>query len=318
MLISLAFYTNIYSQIDRVHGELLCTLSTSIFSVCVLFISIFLNDLNQTTNWDDGKSHLVQAQLIKNSDINNNTERAMSHKCGLNRLHLDRHFFENSNVRPLIFLCGAKLLSTFCSNIPFIFITFNYFDVLHYKYKSNDYIMYHLLALFTARIILGALAMIKGNLNRKIIRFMIKSIVIVMVCNLFIYIIIRTMKSVQVLFDYKHMIGGIIINIYVLSAICMDSLSHVMAISQSSYSFFKRPLIITFATCIEHLIYILFIVIYLAEISNSILFIFTFLFIGVTILFQVAIENLKINISIWDESNRNFAKFKNSLSIEIL
>lgn len=300
--------------INRVHGEILCWLSTLIFAVFVLFLSNFLNTNINCVNCDD-KLYLVDIQIINE----NSSDTCKQNGLVLGVQHLPKQFFDDPNVRPLIFLCGAKLLAILCSNIPFGFIAFRYFETINVVNDNNcEYEMQcHLITLFGIRLALGALSILEGNFvaNRATTFHCLRIYGIIFILNAFIFLFSRFDSTGSWSMNYKQLLGWIIVTSFILCSICIDSFGHFTAISQWSFSINKRPLVLVFAACIEHLIHILLAVIYLSDVSSLTIFVTTSMFIAVSVCFQMAICVKKVPVD--DRVHRQICDIRLESKLEI-
>lgn len=307
--------------INRVHGEILCWLSTLIFAVFVLFLSRFLNAHNNYVNYYNDKLCLVDIQII-----NENSSDAFKWNGRASCVHrLPKHFFNDPNVRPLIFLCGAKLLTILCSNIPFGFIAFKYFetiDVIKDDNDSGNELQCHLITLFGIRLLLGALSMLEGGSHAKQVSTFsfLKIFAPIFILNAFMFVCSRYDADRGWSMNYKQLVGWIIVISFILCSICIDSFGHIAAISQSQFSINKRPLVLAFAACIEHLIHVLFAVIYLTDVSSSTIFVTTFIFIAASVCFQIALCFGRVPIYTREQVYRQICdiKFVPKLELEII
>lgn len=288
--------------LNPVQGEYFCYLFSLIFAVFVLLLGVHLNDTNQSD-----KLCLVHVQPIgmnKTISIDEDTivADASAHhqtysRSSFNGQQFNRTFFDDQNIRPLMYLIGAKLLTILCSNIPFFYIAINYFVAIDtFESNTGDNVSQcHLIALLSARVLLGAVA--NNNIfTRDYVYKVIKPILGTFGANFLISLALRHVNGASLqrpLFNTKHIAGWLIVCAYIASSICIDAFSHAKAISQSRLPFIKRPLAVAFAACIEHLIHILFIAVYLSDVSSIKLFMFTFLFISISAMWQRQGERIK-------------------------
>lgn len=296
-------------------------MSTLIFAVLVLFLNSFLDVKTHSVNRDD-KLRLVDTQF---NNYNNNTGEQAPNVDGIVTERLGQDYFDNPNVRPLVFITGAKLLSIFCSNIPFALIAFKYFHAVNggLQDRSVCVTQCHLIALLTARLILGGLALSltdRGEADRNL-RYRlipIRLILIAFGCNLILYGSIRYASGVIPLWNINHFVGWTIVSAYIICSIFIDAYGHMAAVSQWPCPLTKRPLAIAFATCIEHLVHVLFVVVYLTDVWNGALFLSTCMFILVSVCFQTAVGYARQSKTAIECNGFYYKNFKCELSLEIL
>lgn len=252
--------------LNPVQGEFCCLWSSLLFAVFVLFLSV---------------------HLTKQRNVHRNNDWCLVRVQSMDTTRFNSEFFTDPNIRPLIYLIGAKLLTIACSFIPFFYVARNYFAVNDALRRDRINVSQcHLIAMLSARTVFGALA----NTNASSIVYVYKvmrPIVCAFGMNLLVLVALRHISRVSPpIFDAEFAAGWLIVCAYVILSLCLDAFSHVNALNASSLAVIKRPLAVTFAACIDHLIHLLFIIVYLSDVSNWKLFVFTFWFIGMSAMWQ--------------------------------
>lgn len=169
-------------------------------------------------------------------------------------------------TKSLIYLAGAKLLTTFCYFLPFTRIASQILvhpNVLHSNVSkdiSNEFVV-----LFFSRLALGTITIL-------IVRHNVHYLSTIYVMP--IAILFATMLLIP-LFDLRHLtecsfVFFIILTLYVAFSLTVDVIGHRVALNPDfDLGFIPKAMSLTFATFNEHLVDVLFMVVYLNDLINA-------------------------------------------------
>lgn len=190
-------------------------------------------------------------------------------------LHTNRQFGTMNLIvkqtKPLIYLAGAKLLTVFCYFLPFVSISVQIFvqsNVLHADINNETK---YLVVLCLSRLALGTVTILLARHN---VKFNYSTIIYIMLLTTLLAAIL-----ILPLFDLRHFtkctidfyIFYIIMTVYVAFSLIVDVIDHRVALKMDlEFDFMPsdRVITLTFATFIEHLLDLLFSVIYLSNWIN--------------------------------------------------
>lgn len=210
----------------------------------------------------------------------------------LNQVNLSKWFringSERNDLRPLIYLTGAKLLTIFCSNLPFVCVAMEFIHSLNGT--TNNIPINYLIVLFMTRFVLGTITI---SVNKNVVKcFSDLSAMCLVMCGANLIAMLLILLHVNNLFsnlidrilNQQFCTGVCMIIVYISLTLCIDVIGHYsVIIADTHLCFAKKSLSIAYATCVEHLIDILFIVIYLNNLTNSIFIWSTFCCVGLSI-----------------------------------
>ncbi|XP_031638659.1 uncharacterized protein LOC116350831 [Contarinia nasturtii] len=167
--------------------------------------------------------------------------------------------------KPLIYLAGAKLLTTFCYFLPFVSIALQIFIQPNALLTDVNNRSQHLFVLLLSRLALGTVTILLARHN---VKFNYFSIIYIMPLTTLLAAIL-----LLPLFDLRHLTKYtiefyIIMTLYVAFSLVVDVIDHRVAFKMDfEFGFVpsNRVIALTFASFIEHLLDLLFSVIYLND-----------------------------------------------------
>lgn len=211
-----------------------------------------------------------------------------------------------NNLKALIFLTGAKLLTIFCYFLPFACVVWRrHFDdnnimfsngavtVINYNstmLPSSE--VNHLIVLFSTRFILGTITIFCHQQKRRCVNYL--SV---------IYSVVTTVLAIFLLIAYcnstnsndlmsRASFDAIVIYVYITFSLFVDVIGHrVILINDFYVDANTKTLSLVFATFIEHLVDVIFIVIYLNDFVNSKLVLTSLGFVCLTVCVQCVVRS---------------------------
>lgn len=186
-------------------------------------------------------------------------------KHHLNEDELDsQNPFNRRNIRPLCIIIGVRILSVCAKNIPFTLLIMLYFN---HMIHSRTFSLYSLLLLLSCRFLFGMFAMFFiDKFERK--KYLYICSILCGISMLIICIVNR-----EQIIDKPYLSIGIIIY-FIFASMSIDCVGHVQ--TSEAFSYATKSMSITIATGIEHLIHMIFIVIFKFEYD-----VLTFVLIGI-------------------------------------
>lgn len=175
-------------------------------------------------------------------------------KHQLNEDELDsRNPFNKKNIRPLLIVCGVRVLSVCAKNIPFTVLIMGYFNHI---FNPGTFSLYMLLLLLTARFIFGMLTMFFiDKFERKKYLYIFS-----ILCGILLLITCLVVSnSNEDFFQASWLSYGIII-FFIFASMSIDCVGHVQ--TSEAFSFATKSWSITIATGVEHVVHMLFIVVF--------------------------------------------------------
>lgn len=173
------------------------------------------------------------------------------------------------NLRPLAFLTGAKLLTILCYNLPFACVAIRYFHLLATSNHIDASILFnHLMVFICTRCVLGIFTIFDDVPRFKYHLSMSIYLVVLMVALLLLLNERINMYLMQN--GYEFGAGAAVSGTYAILSVYIDSIGHsanILATPTSSFGI--RSQSIVFASCIEHLIDVGFMVAYLHQLIDS-------------------------------------------------
>lgn len=240
------------------------------------------------------------------------------------------------NFHPLLFLTGAKLLTIFCYNLPFAWLAIQYFHLTAAAYMHHNVdatkTFNHLIVLMCTRCVLGIFTIFddiianRHDANANHLSAAI-CLTILLCATVFVLTLLLNEQMMTALteyfvqMNYEFGVGVAVSAIYVLLSICIDSIGHtttIVSTTSSIYSFGKRTQSLMFASCVEHLIDVGFVVIYLNRLMDTRLILMAMCFCGLTIAIQTILNSPTTTMT---TTNTNFYPYQwltNVLQWEII
>lgn len=192
------------------------------------------------------------------------------------------------NLKPIYFLIGAKLLTIFCSNMPFVWLIF-YFSHSSTTVEIVNTTNLHIIILFSIRLFLGIFTIFicsnYVNENRSANNYLSTFI-----CILLLLISVLLLLTNDSLKHYKFLIGTTLLLIYIVLSLYFDVIGHI-AVAANPYScIIKKSIALAFGCCVEHLVNILIIVIYFSNFLKTVLILVPVIPIGYNLFSQTIAE----------------------------
>lgn len=166
---------------------------------------------------------------------------------------LNRNIFNRDNIRALFVITGVRVLSVCAKNLPLTVLVMGFSNSL---VNPENYSLYTLLLLLTFRFVFGMLAMFfidKFEWKRYLYIFTILS-----GCYLLVLCFIAIAIDVN-MFALNYIGCGVIV-FFIFGSMGIDCISHVQ--TSEAFSYATKPWSICFATSVEHIVHMLFIVIF--------------------------------------------------------
>lgn len=165
----------------------------------------------------------------------------------------DQNIFNSANFRPLLVVTGVRVLSVCAKNLPLTVLVMGFSNSL---VNPENYSLYTLLLLLTFRFVFGMFAMFfidKFEWKRYLYMFTILSgIYLLVLCVIAVVIDVN-------MFALNFYGCGLII-FFIFGSMGIDCIGHVQ--TSEAFSYATKPWSIMFATSVEHLVHMLFIVIF--------------------------------------------------------
>lgn len=229
------------------------------------------------------------------------------------------------NLRPLAFLTGAKLLTILCYNLPFACVALQYFHLIApSSHVDASKSFNHLIIFICTRCVLGIFT-IFADANKHeptanvVVNHLSAAIYLtVLMCGTAVALLLllneRMMNCVNeylVQNGYEYQAGVIASGAYAMLSVYIDSIGHSVMISTSSiFRFGKRSQSIVFASCIEHLIDVVFMVAYLSKLIDTRIVLMTICFCGISIGIQTILQSAAMTRVYRFEQLKNFLKLE--------
>lgn len=253
---------------NDIHGEWIMGFLNLFYSILALVLAPLLTIesvpyLIQKAN--DGRSVFGREALIIDTLVKLRNEKGETPKIRhdfiemkhhLNEDELDsRNPFNRQNLRPLCIIIGVRILSVCAKNLPFTLLIMLYFN---HMIHSNTFSLYSLLLLLSCRFIFGMFAMFFiDKFERKKYLYIFS-----ILCGTLLLIICIINRDEIVNIDKTYLFIGIIIY-FVFASMSIDCVGHVQ--TSEAFSYATKSMSITIATGIEHLIHLIFIVLFKFE-----------------------------------------------------
>lgn len=189
------------------------------------------------------------------------------------------HLIDNQ-TKPLIYLAGAKLLTTFCYFLPFVSIVSQILVQPNVMHADVSNTVRHFFGLFLSRLALGTVTILLARHNVNYL-----SVIYLMPLATFLAAILLIP-----LLDHKHLTECtielcIILPLYVAFSLVVDVIDHrVVFNTDSDPGFVPNVISLTFATFVEHLLDVLFSVVYLNDWIGAKMIITSFAILSLTFL----------------------------------
>lgn len=220
--------------------------------------------------------HLSNSKwLFPNTQLNNN-----QNNFEFSALNLTKK-------RPLIYLAGAKLMTIFCYFLPFACII----SRATLNNTSTDEIFTDLIVLFLTRLALGTITilLVRHNVNYFTI------ICLMPFAILLAFILLIPLLDLRRLFEYTLKFR-IIVTLYVAFSLIVDVIGHRIAfLANNDLGSIPKMISLTFANFIEHLIDVLFVVVYLNDLLSAKLIITSLVIISLTLFFHMLTTSCEQN-----------------------
>lgn len=219
---------------------------------------------------------------------------------------IDGRVAARRNLRPLAFLTGAKLLSILCYNLPFACVALQYFHlVATASHVDASKSFNHLIIFMCTRCVLGIFTIFddanrhETNANAVVNHLSAAIYLTVLMCATIVALLLllneRMMNCVNeylALNGYDFGAGVTVAGVYAALSVCLESIGHSAMMSATSiFSFGKRSQSIVFASCIEHLIDVGFMVVYLNRLIDIRLVLIAMCFCGLSIGTQTILQS---------------------------
>lgn len=175
-------------------------------------------------------------------------------KHQLNEDELDsRNPFSRKNIRPLCIVTGVRVLSVCAKNLPFTVLIMGFFNHLVHRETFNLYLLFLLLSF---RFIFGMPTMFFiDKFERKKYLYIFS-----ILCGILLLLICLVVSnSKQDFFQASFLSYGIII-FFVFASMSIDCVGHVQ--TSEAFSYATKSWSITIATGVEHIVHMLFIVVF--------------------------------------------------------
>lgn len=165
----------------------------------------------------------------------------------------DQNIFNTANLRPLLVITGVRVLSVCAKNLPLTVLVMGYSNSL---VNPENYSLYTLLLLLTFRFVFGMFAMFfvdKFEWKRYLYMFTILS-------GIYLLVLCLTAIVIDVnMFALNYFGCGIII-FFIFGSMGIDCIGHVQ--TSEAFSYATKPWSIMCATSVEHIVHMIFIVIF--------------------------------------------------------
>lgn len=210
-----------------------------------------------------------------------------------------------NNFRSLIFLIGAKLLTIFCYFLPFACILWRRYVIVQPNTVTNNAIsstvvasLNHLIVLLSTRLILGTIAIF---IHHKQMSQQRRNVNYLPVVYLIVVSVVAALSLIFYINDFAHLASlratyvfgdAAAICVYVGFSLFVDVIGHRVAFDDfGAMDASTKILSLTFATFIEHLIDVIFMVTYLNDFINSKLILTSLGFVCLAICVQCAVRS---------------------------
>lgn len=243
------------------------------------------------------------------------------------------------NLRPLAFLTGAKLLTILCYNLPFACVAMQYFHLLAApSHVDASKSFNHLIVFMCTRCVLGIFTIfddankhesnanavaVVNHLSAAIYMTVLMCATIVALLLLLLLLLNERLTNcvnaylVRSGYDFG---AGVIVSIaYAVLSVSIDAIGHSAMISATSIdvvSLGKRSQSIVFASCIEHLIDVGFMVAYLSRLIDTRLVLMTMCFCCLSIGIQTILQSTAAGAT--STNADRYAPLKSFLKMEII
>ncbi|XP_031638404.1 uncharacterized protein LOC116350669 [Contarinia nasturtii] len=216
------------------------------------------------------RDELVIATMVKLRNEKGETPKIrhdfIEMKHQLNEDELDsRNPFSIDNLRPLLIVCGVRVLSVCAKNIPFTVLIMGLFNQ---QINPDSINLYLLLSLLTARFIFGMCTMFFiDQFERKKYLYFFS-----ILCGILLFVMcIMVLFSVsQDFFHTPFSINIFIIIFFIFASMSIDCVGHVQ--TSEAFSFATKSWSIIIATGIEHIVHMVFITLFKLHSDTSAFF----------------------------------------------
>lgn len=172
----------------------------------------------------------------------------------------NRNIFNRNNIRSLFVVTGVRVLSVCAKNLPLTVLVMGYSNKL---INPEIYSLYTLLLLLTFRFVFGMFAMFfidKFEWKRYLYIFAILS-------GAYLLALCIVAKIIDVnMFALSYSGCGVIV-FFIFGSMGIDCIGHVQ--TSEAFSYATKPWSIAFATSVEHIVHVLFIVVFKLEYDIS-------------------------------------------------
>lgn len=175
-------------------------------------------------------------------------------KHQLNEDQLDsRNPLSRKNIRPLVIVTGVRVLSVCAKNLPFTILIMGYFNHL---VNPETFSLYMLFLLLSCRFIFGMITMFFiDKFERKKYLYIFS-----ILCGILLLITCLVVSnSKEDFFQASFFSYGIII-FFVFASMSIDCVGHVQ--TSEAFSYATKSWSITIATGVEHIIHMIFIIVF--------------------------------------------------------
>lgn len=202
-------------------------------------------------------------------------------KHQLNEDQLDsRNPLNGKNIRPLYVVIGVRVLSVCAKNLPFTVLIMGFFNRI---VNPNQFSLYMLFLLLACRFIFGMITMFFiDKFERK--KYLYISSILCGISLLVTCVIVSNTE--ENIFQVSFLSYGIIIY-FIFASMSIDCVGHVQ--TSEAFSYATKSWSITIATGIEHMVHMLFIIVFKLQydVSAFVLISFGLIVMGLSTLFTV-------------------------------
>lgn len=202
-------------------------------------------------------------------------------KHQLNEDQLDsRNPLNGKNIRPLYVVIGVRVLSVCAKNLPFTVLIMGFFNHI---VNRNQFSLYMLFLLLACRFIFGMITMFFIDKFERKKYLYISSILCGILLLITCVIVSNTEENI---FQVSFLSYGIIIY-FIFASMSIDCVGHVQ--TSEAFSYATKSWSITLATGIEHMVHMLFIIVFKLQydVSAFVLISFGLIVMGLSTLFTV-------------------------------
>lgn len=181
----------------------------------------------------------------------------IKHQLSEDRLD-SRNPFGFHNLRPLCVVTGVRVLSVCAKNLPFTVLIMGFFNLL---INPESFSLYTLFLLLSCRFVFGIITMFfidRFERKKYLYLFSILSGILLFV----ICVVVLNKEGQENMFQSEFCGYGIII-FFIFASMSIDCVGHVQ--TSEAFSYATKSWSIVFATSIEHLVHVAFIIVFKYE-----------------------------------------------------